>query len=87
MSNVRRAVDILLFEPHQGGARFRRLVRDLYRCGLPRTGERKGDMQSRSHDFVLGIESRLGVLVEEMRGNKMKTNLDHFSVHLGRFNV
>ena len=64
--SVRQTVDILFFEPHQGGTCFGRFVHDLHRGGLPRTRERKGNMQSRSYDFVLGIESRLGVSVEEI---------------------
>ena len=41
-------LDILLFEPQEGGSLFSRLVRDLDRYSLPFTREREGDMESRS---------------------------------------
>lgn len=60
---MRSMVDILFFEPHQGGTFFRRLIRDLDRHSFLCTSEWEGDMESRTHDWVLGIQSRLSKTV------------------------
>jgi hypothetical protein len=82
-------VDVLFFEPQHGGSLFSRLVRDLDRYGLPLTREREGDMESRSHDWILGIQPRLSWprILRSIDGTRRKPNLDMLSVDLCRLNV
>ena len=61
MSKFESIEDILFFEPHQGRTCFSRLVCDFYRRSLIFAQDGEGDVESRSHDWMLGVQSCLSV--------------------------